>query len=134
MPTDRESFDVTALSDQLAADTEERLAHPMDFLVEVLRHYWMEATADEALAVWRTTVRDRPAYAVDVLNCLHQVSEQPPAGLADIVVQRGGVVRYHTDVQPYRLFDDADYAGWLGQVHDAWAEVFEARGPAGAGS
>ena len=111
------------------ADTAARLANPALFLIVILRMYWLEATAEEATAHWRTTVRDNPGYAIDMLNCLYQITEDPPPDLARLVVDQGRVIRYHTDEQPYRPFDGADYRGWLRQLYDEWSAIYEVERP-----
>jgi hypothetical protein len=119
-----DSSDPDPFSEQVAADTRARLADPARFLVEIIRFYWLEATAEEALEVWQRTVRTHPAYAIDVLNCLHQIIEDPPNDLTGLIVGEGEIIRYHTDVTPYRPYGDADYVAWLTQVYDEWAAVF----------
>lgn len=120
---------VSQLRAEVLAEAEARAADPVGFLVEILRHYWMDNTAEEADRLWRTTVRDRPAYAVDVLNCLYATSEAPPSDLADVVPQRGGVIWYDETARPPRPFDAGEYAAWLRQVHDRWAAIYEQGGP-----
>jgi hypothetical protein len=106
-------------------DTAARLANPGLFLIVILRMYWLEATTEEATAHWRTTVRDNPGYAIDMLNCLHQIIEDPPPDLARLFVDQGRVFRYHTDERPYRPFDGADYREWLLEVYEVWSAIFE---------
>jgi len=73
----------------LTADTKSRLARPDLFLITILRRYWNEATAEEACSVWQGTVRSHPSYAIDVLNGLYQITQDPPENLVTLIVDQG---------------------------------------------
>jgi hypothetical protein len=136
---EREPYiDPQVLAD-LTADTEARLARPSEFLITILRRYWAEATADEATSDWRRTVRSNPGYAIDVLNCLHQITNDPPADLVELIVGQGRVIFYNDTPEAWKPFEAADYVAWLSTVASEWQEIFatahpnfveEERGPA----
>jgi hypothetical protein len=136
---EREAYiDPQVLAD-LTADTEARLARPGAFLITILRRYWTEATADEATSDWRRTVGSNPGYAIDVLNCLHQITNDPPADLIALIVDQGRVIFYKDTPEGRKPFDAADYVAWLSRVASEWQEIFamaqpnlaeEERGPA----
>lgn len=109
------------LSKRMAADAQSRAADPSSFLIEILRHYWMDSTAEEARRLWRTTVRDRPAYATDILNCLYVISQSPPPDLVSLV-ERGGVSIF--DEGSPTPYTREQYARWLSSVHDDWHRIF----------
>jgi len=113
------------LAERIEEESRSRTEDPSTFLVEVLRHYWLDSTPDEADRLWRVTVRDQPFYAVDVLNCLYRISEDPPADLVDLIVGRSEVV-LHLEGPDGRLvpFGVQDYARWLRAVHDRWHPIF----------
>lgn len=116
------------LQGRMEAESRARAAHPSSFLVEILRHYWMDCTAEEAQRLWRTTVRDNPGYAIDVLNCLYVISQNPPPELPSLMEQ-GGVSMYEDAAKvPYSRHQ---YARWLSNVHDEWHRVFSSARPAG---
>jgi hypothetical protein len=116
-------IDPQVLAD-LTADTEARLAHPGKFLITILRRYWAEATADEATTSWRRTVRSNPGYAIDVLNCFHQVISDPPADLVELIVGQSRVIFYNVTSEGWKPFDVADYVAWLSTVAVEWQEIF----------
>ena len=111
-------IDPQVLAD-LTADTEARLAHPGKFLITILRRYWAEATADEATTSWRRTVRSNPGYAIDVLNCFHQIINDPPADLVELIVGQSRVIFYNVTSEGWKPFDVADYVAWLSTVRSS---------------
>jgi hypothetical protein len=121
---DRDWADRDRLAEQIMADSAARAESPVSFFREILRHYWMDNTPEEAMRLWRTTLRDAPWYAVDILNCFYTVLHEPPEDLVDLMQQNGWVM----------LFDETDtglvskprdeYLDWLRAVHEEWSEVY----------
>ena len=113
----------------LTADTQSRLANPGAFLVTIIRRYWAESTAEEATSLWEKTVRNNPGYAIDVLNCLHQIIEDPPANLASLIVNQGRVMFYKTSPEGQEPYDAADYVAWLRDLYSDWYAILAAIQP-----
>jgi hypothetical protein len=113
----------------LTADTASRLARPDLFLITVLRRYWNEATAEEARSVWQGTVRSHPSYAIDVLNGLYQITQDPPENLVTLIVDQARVIFYKDTPQGRKPYDAEDYVAWLNEVYADWYGIFAAAHP-----
>ena len=113
----------------LTADTKSRLARPDQFLITILRRYWNEATAEEACSIWQGTVRSHPSYAIDVLNGLYQITQDPPENLVTLIVDQGRVIFYKHATQGRKPYDAEDYLAWLNEVYEDWYASFAAAHP-----
>jgi hypothetical protein len=129
----REPWIDSQLLADLTADTDSRLANPEAFLITIIRRYWAEATPDEATSAWERTVRSHPGFAIDVLNCLYQITQNPPANLVSLIVDQGRVIFYKDTPEGRKPYKAADYIAWLRQLYSDWHAIFVAAQPDLAG-
>ena len=121
---DQDWADRDRLIDQTRADSTAREASPASFFREILRHYWMDNTPEEAMRLWRTTLRDMPWYAADVLNCFYSILREPPEELVDLMQQNGWVMLFHETETGLVPKSRDEYLEWLRAVHEEWSEVY----------
>jgi hypothetical protein len=123
---DRDWADPDRLIDQMVADSVSRQESPVNFFREILRHYWMDNTPEEAMRLWRTTLRDAPLYAADVLNCFYLILQNPPEDLVELMQQNGWVMLFHEDDNGTLTPQSREeYLAWLRNVHAEWSDAYQ---------
>lgn len=125
---DDDWFDIEEFEEEVAAQSQERRANPLQCLANFLLDFWADNTEDEVRLLWSNTVALAPNYASDCLYCLSVVIANPPEELEKFVRERGGLYLYHPD-DSATLYSDAETLEWLKQIKIEFEKIYKLAHP-----
>src|SRR5262249_30044840 len=112
--------------EQLSKDRREK---PLEFFREILSTMFQENTVDEALAIFRTKAQHYGRYADDVMVCLDQVVDNPPADLIEIIGDAANLRLNHVTPTKVTRYSFDETVVWLRDVRDKFRAVYAAATP-----